>query len=111
MSHEYEAAIPSTAEFGQWEGVMDFLVRKEVREEVGLEIGDPILIGDVAFRREYDDHRVVVFPYTAPWRKGEVRLNHELSEFAWVTAREAEAYDLIPGIINEIRKAEKVVKN
>lgn len=101
---EYEK-LPSTSKsHPQWYNIVEFVARKEVREEVGLEIERPEYVTDLVFIRP-DGYPVVTLSFRARYKSGEVRLNHEMSEFAWVTAEEAKKYDLIDGIAEEIAKA------
>lgn len=100
--HEYSHLPKITITYPQWYNVVDFVLRKEVREEVGLEIGRPKYVGDLVFVRP-DGYPVVILSYWVPYKSGEIRLNHELTDFAWVTLEEAKNYDLIEGIWNELK--------
>lgn len=104
---EYES-LPYKTEYPQWYGMMDWLVRKEVREEAGIEIEKPEYLTDLVFIRP-DGFPVVTLSYWAYYKSGEVKLNKEMTEFAWVTAEEAKKYDLIEGIWEEIRDVEKLL--
>jgi hypothetical protein len=57
-----------------------------------------------------DGHPVVVFSFWAKYKSGEVALNHEMTDFAWVTAEEAKTYDMINGIDNEIAEVAKILQ-
>jgi len=105
---EYES-LPYKTSYPQWYGMMDWLVRKEVREEAGIEIEKPSYLTDLVFVRP-DGYPVVVFSFWARHKSGEVKLNREMSEFAWVTAAEAKRYDMIEGIADEIAAVEKILK-
>ncbi len=100
--------IPYQGDFPQWYGMMDWLVRKEVREEAGIEIEKPSYVTDLVFVRP-DGYPVVVLSFWARYKSGEVKLNHEMTDFAWVTAEEAKAYDLITGIDGEITEVAKLL--
>lgn len=102
---EYET-LPSTAStYPQWYNVVEFVVRKEVREEAGIEIKRLQYLTDLVFVRP-DGYPVVTLSFVAHWQSGEVKLNHEMTEFAWVTAEEARSYDMIDGIPEEIEGAQ-----
>ncbi len=102
--------LPSTSpSHPQWYNVVEFVLRKEVREEVGLEIEKPQYLTDLVFVRP-DGYPVCTISYWARWKSGEVKINHEMTEFAWVTSEEAKNYDLIDGILEEIVEAEKAIK-
>ena len=93
VRHEYET-LPKTADYGQWYNVVDWVLRKEIREEVGLEIGDPRYLTDLVFIRP-DGYPVVTLSYWCRYKSGEVVLGKDLTEFAWVTLEEVKKYDLI----------------
>ena len=44
-----------------------------------------------------------------PCPVGEVKLDEDATEFAWVTLEEAKNYDLIDGIWDEIREVEEIL--
>ncbi len=97
---EYKS-LPHTTVFPQWYNMMDWLLRKEVREEVGLEIEKPEYVTDLVFVRP-DGYPVVTLSFWARYKSGEVTLNREMTDFAWITAEEAKKYDMIDGIPEEI---------
>lgn len=100
--HEYQH-LPRTGDTApQWYNVVDYVLRKEVREEVGLEIDTPRFVCDLVFVRP-DGYPVVTLSYWASHKSGEVSLCKDLIEYAWVTPEEAKNYDLIEGIWDEIR--------
>ncbi|MDD5251864.1 MAG: NUDIX domain-containing protein [Patescibacteria group bacterium] len=85
--------------------VEDLLVR-EAREEAGVEIGNGLkYINSVAFVRP-DGIPVVLVKFAAPYLGGEVKLEEGgFTDFAWVNAAEAESYDCIRGIPDEVAQA------
>lgn len=116
VRHEYENLpkrpyVPGQKESTapQWYNIIEWVVRKEVREEVNVEIEKPEYLTDLAFIRP-DGYPVVTLSYWAWYKSGEVKINHEMSDFAWVTAAEAKKYDLIEGIEEEIEEVDKIIK-
>lgn len=89
----------------QWYHVLNRSLRREVREEVGLEIGPASLVCDLAFIRP-DGQPVVVLSYMADYRGGEITYDEDTVSHAWVTSEEAAGYDLIDGIAWELKQAE-----
>ncbi|HXK35475.1 MAG: hypothetical protein UY30_C0004G0009 [Parcubacteria group bacterium GW2011_GWB1_48_6] len=106
--HEYEH-LPKTAGFPQWYNVVNWVLNKEVKEEVGLEIHKPNYLCDLVFVRP-DGFPVVTLSYWAKYKGGEVALCEDLTEHAWVTVEEAKNYDLIDGIWDEIREVDELIK-
>jgi len=104
---EYES-LPYKTPYPQWYNMMDWLVRKEVREEAGIEIEKPEYLTDLLFIRP-DGYPVVTLSYWARYKSGDVKLNGEMSDFAWVTAEEAKKYDLIEGIAEEIAEVGRII--
>ncbi len=95
--------------FPQQYNVVDWLVRKEVQEEVGLEIKKPSYLCDLVFVRP-DGYPVVTLSYWAHHKSGKVKLSKELTDHAWVTLKEAKKYDLIEGIWDELRMVDGILK-
>lgn len=103
--------LPKTSDtHPQWYNVIEFVLRKEIQEEVGLEVEKPQYLTDLVFVRP-DGYPVATLSYWANYKSGEVKLNHEMTDHAWVTVEEAKQYDLIDGIWDEIRDVEKLVAN
>jgi len=106
---EYQNLPKTSPNHPQWYNVVEFVLRKEVREEAGLEIEKPEYVTDLVFVRP-DGYPVVTLSFWAKYKSGEVKLNHEMTDFAWVTAEEAKNYDLIDGIADEIAEVERLLK-
>ncbi len=106
---EYNNLPRTSPTHPQWYNVVEFVIRKEVREEVGLEIEKPTYLTDLVFVRP-DGYPVVTLSYWAWYKSGDVKLNHEMSDFAWITAEETKNFDLIEGIDGEIKEAEKIIE-
>ena len=100
--HEYEH-LPKTAGFPQWYGVVEWVLRKEVKEEVDLEIEKPKYLCDLVFVR-LDGYPVVTLSYFAKYKSGEVKISKDFTDYAWVSASEVSKYELIEGIGDEIKE-------
>jgi len=92
-----------------WYSALETSLRREVREEVGIEMGKISYLLDLAFIRP-DNTPVLTLSFYAPWKGGEVRLNPENIVYAWATVDELKNYDLIGGISEEIEMADKILK-
>ena len=107
---EYNNLPRTSPTHPQWYNVVEFVIRKEVREEVGLEIEKPVYLTDLVFVRQ-DGYPVVTLSYWAWYKSGDVKLNHEMSDSAWITAEETKNFDLIEGIDGEIKEVAKLLEN
>jgi 8-oxo-dGTP pyrophosphatase MutT (NUDIX family) len=85
---------PQTHGNAGWRSVVEQALRREVREEVGVEIGDPCYLLDLTFVRP-DGIPVLVLSYYAPYVSGEVVLDEDAVEYRWVTLAEAKSLDSI----------------
>jgi len=84
-----------------WYNVCENLLRREVKEETGLEIDNIDYLTSLAFIRP-DNVPVVILSFYADHAAGEVRLSSDMTEYAWVTLEEAKNYELIEGIYEEM---------
>ena len=101
--HEYSHLPKTTCSSPQWYNVVDWVLKKEVKEEVGLEIEKPKYLCDLVFIRP-DGYPVVTLSYWVKHKAGEVKLGKDIIDHAWVTLEEAKNYDLIEGIWDELKQ-------
>lgn len=101
---------PADAE-GQWYYALEKTLRREVKEEVNIEIGKPKYLLDLTFIRP-DGVPVLVLTYYAPHASGKVDISGEEDtvEYAWVSADELDAYDCIKGIAGEVKMVDDILK-
>lgn len=104
---EYEHLPRTSPTHPQWYNLIEWVLRKEVREEANLEIEKPHYLTDLVFIRP-DGYPVVTLSYWAKWKSGDAKPGKDLTEHAWVTAEEAKKYDLIEGIADEIGEVAKL---
>ena len=93
----------------QWYFALTNTLKREVREEVNLEIKNIRYLLDLTFIRP-DGIPVVVLSYYCDWQSGEVVLNDENIDYKWVSFEEAKNYDLIEGILEEIEMVDRISK-
>ena len=93
----------------QWYYSLTNALIREVKEEVGLEIGKPEYLLDLTFVKG-DGVPVLVLSYFASYVSGEVVLDEDATEFKWVGADELGDYDLIEGIDEEIKMVDVILK-
>ena len=91
-----------TSGAGQWYGAIINSLRREIKEETNLDVGKLNFLVDIAFIRP-DDIPVVILSYFADYKSGEVKLDEDNVKYTWATYEEAKNYDLIEGLLDEIK--------
>jgi len=99
--------IPKTGP--QWYFAISNSLIREIKEECNLEVGKIKYLLDLAFVRP-DDVPVVVLSFYCPYKSGEIKLDEDNVEYAWVTYEESKKYDLIDGILEELEMVDKILK-
>jgi 8-oxo-dGTP pyrophosphatase MutT (NUDIX family) len=99
-------ATYQNSESPQWYGAVETTLRREIREEAGVEVDDIRYLLDVAFIRP-DGVPVIVLSFYCRYVSGEVTLDEDATEYAWVTADELGSYEFIQGIDHEIRQVDE----
>lgn len=90
----------------QWYGSVEKGLKREIQEEVGLDVSEVKYLLDITFIRP-DGIPVLVLSYYCKYESGEVELDEDATEFAWITAGEVGGYDFIQGIDGEIEMVDK----
>lgn len=91
-----------------WYFAIENSLRREIKEEANLAVGKLKYLLDIAFIRP-DGIPTVILSFYAPWRAGEVKLDEDNINYAWVTYTEAKSYDLVEGLLEEIEIVEKIL--
>jgi len=92
-----------------WYFAVEKSLRREIREEVNLEVDRIKYLLDIVHITSFGLPAIILSFY-CPYKSGEVKINDEHTEFAWVTYKEAKKYDLIEGLLEEIEMVEKILK-
>lgn len=100
---------PQTHGNAGWYQAIEKALAREIAEEVGVKVELPEYLLNLTFIRP-DGIPVLVLSYFAKYAGGDVKLDEDTVEFAWITAEEAKNYDLIPGIAEEIMDVEAILK-
>lgn len=92
-----------------WYYAVENSLKREIKEEAGLEVEKPKYLLDLVLIRS-DGIPVVTLSYYCNWKSGEVKLNEENTGYKWVSFEEAKNYDLIEGILQEIKMVDEILK-
>lgn len=93
--------LPKDTEF-YWYNVLEQTLRREVKEEVGIDIENIEYVTSLATVHA-DGNPSLVISCAADWKSGEIFLQQEESDqYQWVTLEEAKGYDLLDGIYDEL---------
>ena len=94
-----------------WYNVVEQALKREVKEEVDLEIEKPQYLLDLIFIRP-DNIPVLTLSYYSKYKSGDVVLEEgDATEYKWITVEEGKEIDLIPGILGEIEMTDKILKS
>ena len=89
-----------------WYNVLEKVLKREVMEEVGLEIKNIEYVTSLATVHG-DGNPSLVISAMADWASGEVTLQKdETDKFEWVSLGEAKKFELLDGIYDELVMAE-----
>ncbi len=83
-----------------WYNVLERVLKREIKEEVGLEIKNIGYLTSITFMK--GEEPMLIISFFAEHSGGDVKLNDESSNYAWVSLDEAKNYPLIEGIYEEI---------
>ncbi|MBU4283995.1 MAG: NUDIX domain-containing protein [Nanoarchaeota archaeon] len=92
-----------------WYNIFENLLKREVMEETGLKIKNIRYLTSLAYVRSDMIPTLIVSLY-ADYLDGKVKLCPALTEYAWVTFKQAKKYKLIAGIYEELEMLDKVIK-
>lgn len=105
LETEDHTSLPRDTE-QYWYNVLERTLRREVKEEVGIEIDNIEYVTSLATVHD-DGSPLLVISCMADWVSGDITLQaEELDAFAWVDSEAAKKYNLIDGIYDELVMAE-----
>ncbi len=92
-----------------WYNILEEALKREVREEVGLEVKNIGYVTSMVYIRPDDVPCLIISLFAEPL-DGEIKLETSLTEHAWVDLNEAKNYELIDGIYDELVILDKFLK-
>jgi len=93
-----------------WYNVLERTLRREVKEEVGIEIDNIVYVTSLATVHA-DGSPSLIISCMADYVSGEISLQpEELDQYAWVSLEESKNYQLLDGIYDELVMAENLRK-
>ncbi|MHA1989299.1 MAG: NUDIX domain-containing protein [Promethearchaeota archaeon] len=99
-----------------WYNVVEDLLRREIDEEVGLQIKNIGYVTSLVYIRDDNIPCLVISLWAEPDVDQSnpdfynIKLCHALTDYKWVTLEEARNYDLIEGIYDELVMLDKKLK-
>ena len=91
-----------------WYYALENSLRREIKEEAGVEVGKISYLCDMTFIRP-DNIPVIILSFYAPYQNGEIKLDNESVNHTWATCEELQNHDLIEGIADEIKLVDKLI--
>ncbi len=92
-----------------WYNVFEDLLKREVMEEVGLNIKNIRYLTSLSYIRSDNIPTIIVSLFADPVGE-EIKLCSALTEYVWVTLEEAKNYELIEGIYEELEMLDRLLK-
>jgi len=92
-----------------WYNVLEDLSKREVMEEVGLEIKNLNYVTSLVYIRSDNIPSLIISLWAEPVGEA-IKLCLALSEYRWVSLEEAKNYEMIEGIYEELEILDKKLK-
>jgi 8-oxo-dGTP pyrophosphatase MutT (NUDIX family) len=92
-----------------WYNVAEDLLKREILEEVGLEVRNIGYVTSLVYIRPDKIPCLIISLWGEPIGEN-VRLCNSLTDYKWVSLEEAKNYDLIEGIYEELEMLDKKLK-
>ena len=93
-----------------WYNVLENLLKREVKEEVNLEIDNIGYVTSMVYIRPDNVPCLIISLFASPSSEN-IKLCDALTEHAWVSLEEAKKFDLIEGMYEELEILDKFFKD
>mgnify|MGYP001570109911 CR=1 FL=1 len=93
-----------------WYNIFENLLRREIMEEVGLEIKNIGYVTSMVYLRDDGIPCIIVSLYAEPVGE-KIKLCNALTEFEWVILDEAKNYDMVEGLYEELEILDNHLKS
>jgi 8-oxo-dGTP pyrophosphatase MutT (NUDIX family) len=104
-TNDYLSFPKDTREY--WYNVLEKTLKREVYEETGLKIKNIEYLTSLA-TVHIDGNPSLVISCLADYSSGKIKLQKEEAQnYAWVSTKKAKKYDLIDGIYDELKMADR----
>ena len=100
--------LPKTTH-DHWYFAIEKSLRREIKEEVNLEVRKLNYLLDIAFLRP-DKIPVIILSFWGFYKSGKIKLDEDSIDYQWVTLKELKKYDLVEGLSGEIEMVDKILK-
>ncbi|MBZ9578360.1 NUDIX domain-containing protein [Patescibacteria group bacterium] len=97
--------LPKTTS-DHWYFAIENSLRREIKEETGLEVGELKYLCSMTFIRP-DGIPTVILSFYCDWKSGLVKLDEDNINYAWTAVEEAKNYDLVEGLLEEIKMVDR----
>jgi len=90
--------------------ILEATLKREVKEEVDLEVSDNInLVTNNTFIRTGGQH-VIAMIFICYWIKGDAKPAEDTNDVAWITETDLDSYNFSPNVREYIKKGFKQIK-
>jgi len=101
--------LPHDTKDNLWYNILEKLTRREIKEEVDLEIEKIGYVTSLAYIRS-DGYPTLIISLYCYYKSGDIKLSEELTEYAWVDLEESKNYDLVDGMYEELEMLDQLLK-
>lgn len=102
------AKLPKTTH-DHWYFAIEKSLRREIKEEVNLEVGKINYLLDLAFISS-DKTPTIILSFYCKYKSGKIRLDEDSIDFKWIEAKDVKEYDLVEGLAEEIKMTDNLLK-